>query len=146
MLLQIIEPQSQADWDAYYNLRFEILRKPWSQPKGSEKNDNEDDCIHALAIDNSNNYLGCGRAEWIDSSTIQIRYMAVVVNAQGLGIGAKILTYLEAKLKQEGAEIAVLHAREAAISFYTKQGYVLKEKSHLLFGEIQHYLMEKRIK
>ncbi len=145
MLVQIIEPQSLLDWDAYYNLRFELLRKPWNQPKGSEKSDNEEACFHALAIDDSNNYLGCGRAEWLDSSTIQIRYMAVVVNAQGLGIGAKILTYLETKLKKEGAEMAQLQARENAISFYTKQGYVLKEKSHLLFGEIQHYLMEKQL-
>jgi GNAT superfamily N-acetyltransferase len=145
MLVQIIEPRSHQDWDAYYNLRYEILRQPLGQAIGSEKSDNEDICIHALAINTiSNAYIGCGRAEWIDLSTIQIRYMAVAANAQGFGVGAKILSYLETKLKQDGAKIAILHARESAIAFYQKQHYLIKEKSHLLFGEIQHYLMEKR--
>jgi ribosomal protein S18 acetylase RimI-like enzyme len=38
-----------------------------------------------------------------------------------------------------------LHAREIAIGFYQKLGYQMIEKSHLLFGEIQHYLMEKTL-
>jgi hypothetical protein len=37
----------------------------------------------------------------------------------------------------------ILHAREVALDFYKKLDYELVEKSHLLFGEIQHYLMVK---
>jgi GNAT superfamily N-acetyltransferase len=143
--MTIIEPHSKLEWDAYYDLRFQILRKPWQQIKGSEKSDNEDACLHALAVDQINHtYLACGRAEWINKDRIQIRYMAVAEAAQGVGLGKAILQFLETKMKQQGASIAMLHARENAIPFYIKQGYSLKEKSHLLFGEIQHFLMEKR--
>jgi hypothetical protein len=38
-----------------------------------------------------------------------------------------------------------VHAREIAIPFYESLGYQLVEKSHLLFDEIQHFLMIKKI-
>lgn len=44
-----------------------------------------------------------------------------------------------------GATIMALQTREKAISFYERNGYSLKEKTHLLFGSIQHYKMEKRL-
>jgi hypothetical protein len=31
-----------------------------------------------------------------------------------------------------------------AVDFYAKAGYQMMEKSHLLFGEIQHFLMQKK--
>jgi GNAT superfamily N-acetyltransferase len=144
MLFDIIEPHSQQEWDAYYELRFLILRKPWQQIKGSEKSNNEDACLHALAVDKiTHHYLACGRAEWIDTKSIQIRYMAVAETTRSRGLGKAILMFLETKMKQQGATTSLLHARENALPFYIKQGYLLKEKSHLLFGEIQHFLMEK---
>jgi GNAT superfamily N-acetyltransferase len=145
MQIKIIVPQSDKEWEAYYNLRFEILRKPWGQIKGSEKSDNEADCQHALVINDSGLFLGCGRSEFINTNTIQIRYMAVSENARGLGIGTLLLNYMENEGKIDGAHFSQLHARENAIYFYKKNGYELKEKSHLLFGEIQHFLMTKKI-
>jgi tRNA-dihydrouridine synthase len=47
---------------------------------------------------------------------------------------------------ERGDTKIILHAREVALNFYTKLDYKLIEKSHLLFGEIQHYLMEKELK
>jgi hypothetical protein len=43
-----------------------------------------------------------------------------------------------------GAVEIILHAREQALGFYQKLGYALVEPSHLLFGEIQHFLMKKK--
>jgi len=39
----------------------------------------------------------------------------------------------------------ILHARESAIPFYEKLSYQLQEPSYKLFGEIQHYLMSKKL-
>jgi hypothetical protein len=39
----------------------------------------------------------------------------------------------------------ILHARETAIPFYEKLSYQLQEPSYKLFGEIQHYLMSKKL-
>ena len=39
--ITIIEPQTPKEFEAYYLLRYEVLRKPWKQPFGSEKDDME---------------------------------------------------------------------------------------------------------
>ena len=38
----IIEPKTKEDWDAYYQLRYEVLRKPWNQPAVSTKDEAEE--------------------------------------------------------------------------------------------------------
>jgi hypothetical protein len=51
---------------------------------------------------------------------------------------------MEKRAWEHGAHEIILHAREIAIPFYTNLNYTIIEKSHLLFGEIQHYLMSKQ--
>jgi len=51
---------------------------------------------------------------------------------------------MEAEAWDSGAIEIILHARENALGFYEKLGYVSVEPSHLLFGEIQHFLMKKK--
>jgi len=43
-------------------------------------------------------------------------------------------------------ETVILHARENTLPFYQHHGYTLVERSFLLFDEIQHYLMSKRLR
>jgi N-acetylglutamate synthase-like GNAT family acetyltransferase len=50
---------------------------------------------------------------------------------------------LEQEAKNRGVSRLFLHARESAIPFYLSLGYEILEKTHLLFGEIQHFSMEK---
>ena len=45
------------------------------------------------------------------------------------------------QLKKKNKQI-ILHARENAINFYLKNGFKLGQKTHILFGEVQHYLMK----
>lgn len=126
-------------------LRYEILRKPWNQPLGSEKDANEHSSIHIMACDQNNTILGVCRLQFNSSTETQIRFMGVKEDTQGLGIGKQLLTYAEQKAKQMGATKQILQARENAVEFYKKCGYTLVEKSFLLWDEIQHYLMEKKI-
>jgi ribosomal protein S18 acetylase RimI-like enzyme len=55
------------------------------------------------------------------------------------------MLFAEKISKNRGDKKIILHAREVALGFYEKLGYQLVNKSHLLFDEIQHYLMEKSI-
>ena len=51
--MQIINPQSIEDLNAYYQLRWKILRKPLGFEEGSEKDDLEDISVHrAIKKDN----------------------------------------------------------------------------------------------
>ncbi len=143
--ITIKEPQTPKEFEAYYLLRYEILRKPWNQPPGSEKDAYEDSSIHIMACDQNDSIIGICRLQLNSPTETQLRFMGVKEDTQGLGIGKLLLDYSEKKAKHLGANKQVLQARENALEFYKKCGYTLIEKSFLLWDEIQHYLMEKKI-
>lgn len=141
--VRIIEPQTKEQFEAYFLTRYETLRKPWSQPPGSEKDEQEDECIHIMAVNAANEVIGVCRLQFNSPSEAQLRYMGVKESAQGLGIGRMLILYAEQKAKQRSAGRMILQARETALDFYKKCGYEIIEKSYLMWGEIQHYLMLK---
>jgi predicted GNAT family N-acyltransferase len=141
----ITEPQTPEEFEAYYFLRYEVLRKPWDQPFGSEKDEHEKTSIHIMAIDGNKNVLGVCRLQFNSPSEVQLRFMGVKENTQGLGIGRKLIEYAEAKARTGGASSMILQAREIAVDFYKKCGYTIIEKSFLMWNEIQHYLMRKEL-
>jgi N-acetylglutamate synthase-like GNAT family acetyltransferase len=71
--------------------------------------------------------------------------MAVAENQQGKGLGKLVMQYMEEKARENGASEVILQARKNAVDFYRSCGYEVVEKSHLLWGKIQHYLMRKSI-
>lgn len=142
--MEIRTPNTQVEWDAYYQLRWEVLRKPWNQPIGSEKDVDEDSFYHVAAFSDEK-ILGVGCLKMIDDQEAQIRYMAVSNSLQRKGVGVSLMNALEAQAFSRRATKVVLHAREIAIPFYEYCGYTIIEKSYLLFNSIQHYLMSKEI-
>ena len=143
-MLEIKSPQTDADWNAYYALRFSVLREPWNQAVGSEVLADEDQAIHAIAVENGE-VLGVARMHESDEKQGQVRCVATVTKAQGKGIGKAIMAYLEENAKQKGWTEIVLEARENAVPFYEAIGYTIVAESYLLFGEIQHYRMQKSL-
>ena len=141
----IRHPSSDTDFKNYYRVRFETLRQPWRQAEGSEVDPEDALAIHAFITDDDRAVAVC-RLHFNNESEAQIRYMGVDEKYRGQGLGAAILHWLEQIAKEKGAEKVILHAREQAIPFYSKQGYMAKEKSYLLFDEIQHYLMVKQLR
>lgn len=141
--MKIIEPSTPSELEAYYLLRWEELRKPWNKPRGSELDDQESECIHAMLLDDDNSAAAVGRLQFNGPGEAQLRFMAVRNDLQGKGLGAHIITYLEEKAREKGAKTMVLQAREKAVSFYKRNGYEIKEKTFLLWDQIQHYLMVK---
>ncbi len=144
-MIEIRSPQNQEEWNKYYQLRWEILRKPWKQPVGSEKDAFEDQAIHLMAIDDKDEVLGVCRLQKNSDTEGQIRFMAVSENAQGKGIGKMLINAAEKKAKDLGLNRIILQARENAVPFYKACKYQIVEKTFLLFDTIQHYLMTKNL-
>jgi hypothetical protein len=61
--MKIIEPKTPVDLQKYFNLRYEILRKPWNQPFASTKDEWEEQSIHVLMLDENENAIACGRLQ-----------------------------------------------------------------------------------
>lgn len=126
-------------------LRYEVLRKPWSQTIDSATDQLEEKSINAFIQNNKGVFIACGRLQENENKIGQIRFMAVDQNYQGKGLGKLIITSLEEKAKELKLNKIQLQARENAVYFYKNNGYVMIEKTFLLWDQIQHFLMEKQI-
>lgn len=144
----ITSPKTEIEYRQYYNLRWRILRKPWGEPAGSERDNTdtkgENYCHHIIATDNNIIY-GVARLEFTTTSQFQLRYMAVDDTHQHKGIGKDIIKHAEKYSRNKNAIELFLNARENALGFYEKMGYTVTEKSYVLFGAIQHFKMHKKL-
>ncbi len=142
-MIRISQPE-EKDMDQYFELRWRVLRKPWNQPRGSEIDEMDDRAIHLAAYD-GDRIVAVARLHFNSEEEAQIRYMAVDERYRNRGIGSEMLKELERVAREKGAKYIVLEARENAVNFYLKNGYVIVKKSFLLFDSIQHYRMMKRL-
>lgn len=143
---RIIIPSTENELAAYYKLRYEVLRKPWGQDENSTKDEWENISIHVLMLGENGEAIAAGRLQLNPGSEGQIRSMAVKKEYRGQGLGSEILLFLEEKAREKYLTSIVLDARENAIPFYLNHGYVSKGPSYLLFNEIPHERMEKKLK
>ena len=139
------EPRSDAEWAAYYDLRWRVLRAPW-QPQGPDRDPTDDTSIHRMVCDAQGQVLAVGRLHRVEGTTAQIRFMAVDTGQQRKGYGSLLLSALEQAARELGLDTIILQARENAVPFYVRHGYQPREKTFLLFDEIQHYLMSKQLR
>ena len=141
----INSPKSKSDFDSYYYLRWKILRKPHNQKIGSEKDSKELDSYHVMASTINGELIGVGRIHKENNIKAQIRYMAVEKDYRKKNVGILMLNKLENYAIGQSIETIYLNSRESALKFYIKNGYKIIKKSHVLFGNLQHWLMIKNI-
>jgi GNAT superfamily N-acetyltransferase len=144
MEIEIRAPKNEIEWKQYYDLRYRILRQPWNQPQGSERNEGDVTGIHFALYENEI-LKAIARLDINDEKGAQVRFMAVETEIQRKGYGKQVMVAIENYCKSISISEIILHAREIAIPFYTSLDYQLVEKSHLLFDEIQHFLMTKKL-
>lgn len=140
--MEIRSPNTELEWEAYYDLRFRILRAPLNQPLGSERNDGDQSGQHFALFDNDT-IVAIARLDLAEKGVSQVRFVAVDDKIQGKGYGKRIMSAVEVASIEQGNSKMILHARDYAVDFYLHLGYTMLEKSHLLFGTLQHFKMEK---
>lgn len=141
--MKIIVPATPEELKMYYDLRYEMLRKPWNQPYDSTKDEFEQNSLHVLMLDDKGDPAAAGRLQFNSPEEGQIRSMAVIKGMQGKGLGTKILLYLEDEARKKKFKHIILDAREGAVDFYLKNGYKPEGDSYTLFGVIPHVRMKK---
>lgn len=149
--ITVKEPINEDEIKSYYYLRWKMLRAPWQQPQGSEKDEFEANACHRMACLQEGEIIGVGRLHQktmlndYSERVAQVRYMAVSPDYQRMGIGTRILSALEEAARQWGTQLIMLNSRESAVAFYQRQGYQVIAPSQLLYGEIAHYEMRKAL-
>ncbi len=124
-------------------LRYAILREPLGLGFDVEELQKEKDYLHIAAFEEDDLLGGCMLID-VGKSTLQLRQMAVKDNLQGKGIGASIIQFAENLSRDKGYRKIIMHARDSAIGFYEKFGYVTRGD---VFMEVNvpHHVMEKLI-
>lgn len=142
-MIEVRAPRNEQEWENYFDLRYRILREPLGKERGSEKNDSDKTGEHICIYDNRI-LKAIARLDKTDQNHVaQVRFVAVEKAQQGKGYGRMIMEAVEEISEDRGDTKMILHARDYAVDFYLKLGYEVVEKSHLLFGVLQHYLMER---
>ncbi len=143
--MKITEPATAKEFEQYYELRWKILRAPWNQVRGSERDDDDESSTHLMVLGENNRLIGVGRLHFNSIREAQIRFMAIDVAEQRKGAGSLLLQALERRALQHGASRITLDARETAMGFYRKLGYSPQGPGHTLFNSIAHVKMTKTL-
>ncbi len=142
--LEVREILGAQEFSTYYDLRWRVLREPWTQSRDSERDARDADAVH-LGCWVGERLVGVGRLHLNSPSEAQIRFMAVEPEWAGQGIGRLLLSELERRAAADGARAMVLDARESALGFYEKHGYRSLAFAGLLFNQIAHWKMAKSL-
>ena len=138
-------PETAPDRERYFDLRWRVLRAPWQQPRGSERDDREDESIHLMIRGTNGDALAVGRLHLNSPVEAQVRFMAVDPQWQGRGLGSTVLQELERRARVAGATSVVLNARDSAQRFYEQHGYRLVGPAETLFSGVAHVRMRKHL-
>ena len=144
IMISVRLPATSGEFEAYYDLRWRILRAPLSQPRGSECDDLENTSFHVMAMEGER-IVGVGRMHPTDDNEAQIRYMAVEQGHERRGIGSMVLESLQNHAIETGITMVWLNARISAVEFYECRGYRIVKPSKTLYGTVQHHRMEKSL-
>lgn len=130
-------------YDELVALRYAVLRKPLGLFFTDEQLATEKDNYHFGAYD-GDTLVGTLQLVPEAHGRMKMKQVAVDPARQGEGIGAIMLEAAEAFARDKGFIIMYCHARDTAVHFYEKSGYL---KIGEMFEEvtIPHWEMEKHL-
>ena len=145
MNFNLKSPSSYQEWKEYFLFRYKILRKPIGLHRSTIRDKLEKISYHIMAANNKREIIGVGRLHFVNTKESQIRYMAVDKNFRKKGVGNAIVHKLEMHSIDSHRNNIILNARENAVIFYSKLGYVNFGKIDVGI-DIKHFQMKKNLK
>ena len=145
MNFNLKSPSSYREWREYFLFRYKILRKPIGLNRSTIRDKLEKISYHVMVTNNKGEIIGVGRLHFVNIKESQIRYMAVDKNFRKKGVGNAIVHKLEIHSINNYRNKIILNARENAVIFYSKLGYVNLGKIDVGI-DIKHFQMKKNLK
>ncbi len=145
-MIQIKTPQTREDFKEYYALRYELLRRPWGQGKGTEKDDYEPISQHFMAVDDqTGKVVGVIKLMEKEPGVGWFSHLAVVKAYQGQGIGKLLVETVERAAVEKGFKVIGCMSRLNTTSYFENFGYHITGLPTHYFGTIQVAWMEKNL-
>lgn len=143
MNIIVRSPESDEEFNKLLALRYTVLRQPWNQPRGSERDSLDVVAYHAIALNEAGEVVGTARLHSNSGRQSQIRFLAVAEAYRHRGIAKKLVSFLEDKAREGGAKYLRAHVRESAVGFFEKNGFQHIGEGKILFEAIKHVWMRK---
>lgn len=144
-MYRVDTPKTEEQLEAYFLFRWEMLKKPWDHPLGSEKDEYETVSEHRMVVDNKSNIVAVGRIHLNMSDEAQVRHIAVAKEQQGKGLGKLIYSALEGVARDQGAKRLVTNSRRISIEFFTACGFEINDDASTEMGKLNRSQMIKRL-
>ena len=129
-----------------FQVRWDVLRPRRPREAACFPGDEAPETIHVGAFDGERN-VGCAtatRVDWQGRPAWQLRGMGITADQRGRGVGRLLLGELEA-LVVAASPIRLIwcNAREEAVRFYEKQGWVVASERFHIEDVGPHFKMTK---
>ncbi len=146
MPITIKTPTTRDDFKAYYDLRYSVLREPWGQPRGSEKDDYEPISRHFMAVDLETG-APVGVVKLLEKSpgVGWFSHMAVRPDCQRQGIGKMLVAAVEQAAREMGFSVLGCMSRLNTTSYFERMGFKVTGLPSSYFGTTQVVWMEKSL-
>ncbi len=130
-----------AEHSSASNLRDNVLRRPLGLALSPIELSGDGACIH-LGGFQLDQLIAILLLQPLTSETMKMRQVAVRPDFQKRGIGSQLVSAAEQLAKAKGCKNIVAHARETAVGFYLRLGYIAAGES-FLETTIPHRLVSK---
>lgn len=136
-------PWNSDLYDQEIKLRLELLRIPLGLTFSDQQLQDESSDLHFGMLDEGR-VIACAVIVPLTNHAAKLRQMAVATTHQQKGVGSGLVVHIESTLKDRQFREIELHARDVAVGFYEKLGY-LKRGSRFIEVGIPHWKMTKSI-
>lgn len=150
--LEFSEPTTEAEWDEYYRIRYERLRKPLGLPPESVRDDPlEPSSVHrVIKVDGRVVAAACwivGMRQEDGRRIIYIRWrqLATEPEFEGRGIGRISMAYREKYARSIGATELVANPRVENVAWFKRHGWVVVGEGVKLYDQVESLSMIKRL-
>lgn len=145
-MIEIKSPTTREEFKVYYDLRYRILREPWGQPKGTEKDDYEPISQHFMAVESQTGQLaGVVKLFEKEPGVGWFSHLAVAGKYQHKGVGKQLIQVVEQAARQRGYKILGCQSRLNTTAYFERVGYRIAGLPSQYFGTTQVVWMEKEL-
>lgn len=142
------EPKTDDEFDVYYRLRYERLRKPLGLPPGAERDDPaEPSSVHRVVTVNGQIVaaacwvIGMRRDGPKRGVYVRFRQMAVDPAWEGRGIGSAIMRHVEDASRAVRATEIVGNVRLENVPMFRRHGWIEVGEGVKLFDQVESLAM-----
>lgn len=143
-MIVIQSPTTRDEFKAYYDLRYRVLREPWGQPRGTEKDDYEPLSQHFMAVrEDTREIVGVVKLFEKEPGVGWFSHLAVAPAYQKKGIGKMLVAHVEEEARKRGFRVLGCYARLNTTNYFEKLGYRIAGLPTHYFGTTQVVWMQK---